>query len=51
MKVFTTINPYGNFDAQKEAILSWTKFYEVYSVNSEEEINLAKDLYLSLIHI
>jgi hypothetical protein len=45
MKVFTTINPYGNFDAQKEAIISWAKFYEVYSVNSEEEINLAKDLY------
>jgi len=45
MKVFTTINPYGNFDAQKEAILSWCKSYEVYSVNSEDEINMAKDIY------
>lgn len=45
MKVFTTINPYGNFDAQKEAMLSWSNSYEVYSVNSEEEINIAKDLY------
>jgi hypothetical protein len=45
MKVFTTINPYGNFDAQREAILSWCVEYDVYSVNSEEEIKIAKDLY------
>lgn len=45
MKVFTTINPYGNFDVQKEAMLSWCKEYDVYSVNSEEEIKIAKDLY------
>ena len=45
MKVFTTINPYGNFDAQKEAMLSWCKEYDVYSVNSTEEIDIAKDLY------
>jgi len=45
MTVFTTINPYGNFEAQKEAMLSWCEKYKVYSVNSEEEIEIAKDLY------
>ena len=45
MKVFTTINPYGNFDAQREAILSWCKEYDVYSVNNEEEIKIAENLY------
>ena len=45
MKVFTTINPYGNFDAQKEAIDSWCKEYDVYTVNTEEEIEIIKDLY------
>ena len=43
MKVFTTINPYGNFEAQNEALLSWSKFYDVYSVNLLEEIEIAKD--------
>ena len=45
MKVFTTINPYGNFDAQREATLSWCKIYDMYSVNTEEEINIIKHLY------
>lgn len=45
MKVFTTINPYGNFDAQTEALLSWTKYYEVYSVNPSNEIEIAKEKY------
>jgi hypothetical protein len=45
MKVFTTINPYGNFDTQREAILSWCKEYDVYSVNGTQEIDVAKDLY------
>jgi len=43
MKIFTTINPYGNFEAQNEALLSWSKFYDVYSVNLIEEIEIAKD--------
>lgn len=43
MKVFTTINPYGNFEAQNEALLSWSKYYDVYSVNLLEEIEVAKD--------
>lgn len=45
MKVFTTINPYGNFDAQKEAMISWSSKYELYSVNSASEIEIAKELY------
>ena len=45
MKVFTTINPYGNLEAQNEALLSWSKHYEVYSINLKEEIELAKDKY------
>lgn len=43
MKVFTTINPYGNFESQNESLLSWSKYYEVYSVNLKEEINTLKD--------
>ena len=42
MKIFTTINPYDNFDAQNEALLSWSKYYDVYSVNFKDEIELAK---------
>lgn len=45
MKVFTTINPYGNFEAQKEAMASWSSKYEVYSVNTAAEIEIAKGLY------
>jgi len=43
MKIFTTINPYGNFEAQNEALLSWSKYYQVYSVNLPEEIEIAKE--------
>ena len=43
MKIFTTINPYNNFEAQNEALLSWSKYYEVYSVNPMEEIEIVKD--------
>lgn len=43
MIVFTTINPYGNYDAQYEALNSWTKYYKVYSVNTESEIEVVKD--------
>ena len=34
MKVFTTINPNDNFDAQNEALLSWSEKFDVYSVNT-----------------
>jgi len=43
MKIFTTINPYGNFESQNEALLSWSKYYEVYSVNPVDEIEIAKE--------
>jgi hypothetical protein len=45
MKVFTTINPNGNFDSQNEAISSWSKRYKVYSVNTKDEIEKIKDIY------
>ena len=45
MKVFTTINPYGNFDAQYEALKSWSDRYEVFSVNIREEIDIVKEKY------
>jgi hypothetical protein len=44
-KVFTTINPNGNFDSQNEAISSWSKRYKVYSVNTKDEIEKIKDIY------
>jgi hypothetical protein len=43
MKIFTTINPYGNFESQNESLLSWSKYYEVFSVNPKDEIEIAKD--------
>ncbi len=43
MKVFTTINPYSNFESQNEALLSWSKYYDVYSVNPVDEIEIVKD--------
>lgn len=43
MKIFTTINPYGNYEAQTEALLSWSKYYDVYSINCVNEIEIAKD--------
>jgi hypothetical protein len=45
MKVFTTINPNGNFDAQNEALLSWSKKFEVFSVNTVNEIESVSELY------
>ncbi len=45
MKIFTTINPYGNHDAQKEALSSWCRDYDVYSTNTKEEIEVARELY------
>jgi hypothetical protein len=38
MKVFTTINPNDNFEAQSKAVSSWSNKYQVYSVNTKEEI-------------
>jgi hypothetical protein len=43
MKVFTTINPYSNYEAQNEALLSWSKYYDVYSVNTSDEIEISKE--------
>lgn len=45
MKVFTTLNPNGNFEAQNEAMSSWSLKYDVYSVNTKEEIERIKDIY------
>jgi len=42
MVVFTTINPFGNFEAQDEALKSWSEKYDVYSINPYDEIELAK---------
>jgi hypothetical protein len=43
MKIFTTINPWGNFESQNEAMLSWSKYYQVYSVNPLDEIDMAME--------
>jgi len=43
MKVFTTVNPYGNFEAQNEALRSWSAKYEVISVNHAEELDMARE--------
>jgi hypothetical protein len=45
MKVFTTINPNDNFESQNEALLSWFEKFEVYSVNTSEEIDKIKEIY------
>jgi hypothetical protein len=45
MKIFTTINPKNNFEAQNEAIQSWLKKYQVVSINTKEEINKIKNKY------
>lgn len=45
MIVFTTINIYGNFEAQNEALLSWCDKYKVYSVNPSDEIEIGSNLY------
>jgi hypothetical protein len=43
VKVFTTVNPFGNYDSQSEALKSWSKHYDVYSVNPQNEIEIAKE--------
>ena len=43
ISVFTTINVHGNFDAQNEAMISWSKYYDVYSVNPKDEIKIGKE--------
>jgi hypothetical protein len=45
MKVFTTINPNDNFEAQSKAVSSWSNKYQVYSVNTKEEIEKVNSLY------
>jgi hypothetical protein len=45
MKVFTTINPNGNFEAQNEAMSSWSSKFDIYSVNTKDDIIKIKDLY------
>ena len=47
VSIFTTINPYGDHYIQKKALESWSK-YEVYSVNSHEEVNILKDIYTNI---
>ena len=51
MKIFTTINPNGNFESQNEAISSWSKRYNVYSINTKKEIENIKDIYPNVIFI
>lgn len=51
MKIFTTINPYGNFEVQSHSINTWSKYYQVYSVNLKEEIEKIKDIYPNVIFI
>jgi hypothetical protein len=45
MKIFTTINPNDNFEAQSKAVSSWSNKYKVYSVNTKEEIEKIDSLY------
>lgn len=45
MKIFTTINPNDNYESQLEATKSWMTKYEVFSVNTSEEIESIKYLY------
>jgi hypothetical protein len=45
MKVFTTINPNGNFMTQDNAMRSWALRFSVYSINTKDEILKIKDLY------
>jgi hypothetical protein len=43
ISVFTTINIHGNFEPQNEAMVSWSKYYKVYSVNPVDEIEIGKE--------
>lgn len=45
MKIFTTINPNGNHEVQSEALNSWLSRYEVYSINTKEEIERVSHIY------
>ena len=45
MVVFTTINPNGNFEAQNEAMSSWSSKFTIYSVNTKNDIDKIKDIY------
>lgn len=45
MKIFTTINPNSNFEVQHKALNSWCSKYEVYSVNTLEEIEKISSIY------
>ena len=45
MKIFTTLNPNSNFDSQSEAMNSWSSKYEVYSINTKEEIEKISSIY------
>jgi hypothetical protein len=51
MKIYTTINPYSNFEVQSQSIKTWSNHYQVYSVNLKEEIEKIKDLYPDVIFI
>ena len=51
MKVYTTINPNGNYDEQKFAMDSWTKKYPVYSINTPDEIEKIRPLYPEIIFL
>jgi hypothetical protein len=51
MKIYTTINPYGNFNRQNESIKTWSNHYQVYSVNLKEEIEKIESLYPDVIFI
>ena len=45
MKVFTTLNPNSNHEAQTEAMNSWISKYQVYSVNTTDEIEKLSQIY------
>jgi len=51
MKIYTTINPYSNFDRQSESIKTWSNHYQVYSINLKEEIEKIENLYPDVIFI
>lgn len=51
MKIFTTINPNDNFEVQSKAVSSWSNKYQVYSVNTKEEIIKINNLYPNVIFI
>lgn len=51
MRIFTTLNPNGNFKSQFEATTSWLKNNEVISVNTKEEIEKIQHLYTDVIFV